>query len=272
MVAYHAFAIACAGEIVRPVRQPIRAQAAVVLPATGGHESKQVKNIELSGFGSIGLARSEVGGSYDEIHNSYTSYSSSVLEKFNFCDVVTADRIIVRQSCIQSKDDQKSEPSFSLIGTRVENLKIAGYPVDVPLDISQFWQIDTFSKLEQAYKRGDLHEYVQGSFLPRETERLDHPILNSWREQATRYKRNSHDIPRQYSIANHLDLHSKDISSFGSIIIVPHFGIVSLAELTIGRRHRELSLLRLYLGSPIEGRLDGPTCSVGDDTDSTGPR
>jgi hypothetical protein len=268
MVAYHASAIAFAGEIVRPVQSRIPAQAAVVLPETGGYESTEVKDIELNGFVSIGLARSKAAGSYDEAHNSYTTYSLSVLEKVNLCDVVTADRIVVRQSCTQQKEDKGIETRFNLVGTHFENLSVAGHPVDIALDIGTFSEVDTFSKLEHAYQQGGLDHFVHGRSLPREVDRYENPILSSWLRQSQKIS----ETPRTYSLANHLRLEARELKSFGSIILVPDFGIVSLAELTVGPRHRKLSLLRLYLGSPIEGRLFGPTCSVGDDTESTGPR
>jgi hypothetical protein len=141
------------------------------------------------------------------------------------------------------------------------------------LDIGTFSEVDTFSKLKHTYRQGKLDEYVHGNSLPREIDYHRYPVLHSWREQSMRWKnQKDSEAPRTYSLANHLRLEARELKSFGSIILVPDFGIVSLAELAVGPRHRKLSLLRLYLGSPIEGRLFGPTCSVGDDTESTGPR
>jgi hypothetical protein len=283
MFEYHAFAIACGGEIVRPMAQPIPAQAAVVLPESGGYESKQIKNVEFHGFVSIGSARSEVGGSYDRDRDAYTTYTSTVLEKVNFCDMVTADRIVARQSCSQigemearrssSRAGEEHEPSFNIVGTHFENLRVAGHRVDISLDIEMFRQLNTFSRIQQAYKAGKLEGYLLGGELLQKVDRDDYPALRGLREQNARFRyKNSSGVPRQYSLANHLKLEAPGLKSFGSIILVPDFGVVSLAELSVARGQRKLSMLRLDLGSPIEGKLVGATCGVGDGTDSTGPR
>ncbi len=274
MVAYHAFAIACAGEIVRPVLQPIPAQAAVVLPDSGGYESKQVKNVEFKGFVSIGSARSEVGGSYDEGRRAYTTYTSTVLEKVNFCDMVTTDRIVARQSCIQAAEAAEGEePRFNLVGTHFENLRIAGHHIDIVLDTETFHRHDTYSKLKAAYNARNLGGYLYGGELPQEVDRYDYPALSALRRQQERYKaKNFSGVSQRYTLANHLRLEAPGLQSFGSIILVPDFGLVSLAELTVAPGQRKLSMLRLELGSPIEGNLAGATCGVGDGTDSTGPR
>src|SRR5205807_138994 len=45
------------------------------------------------------------------------------------------------------------------------------------------------------------------------------------------------------------------VEIFGSVIYIPGFGVIHLAELLIERHSRRLNMLRISMGSPIEGSL-----------------
>jgi hypothetical protein len=139
---YHASAFGVAGDISRPVTQNIPTQAATVLPTSGGHGSHSVPKYELSRFLSMSAAYVDVGGSFDEIHQSHTTYACSVVEDLNIMDVVKADRIVSRLTVYCQHEDGPdgsaqsgtcSVPTFSITGSHFENLRIAGQLVDIPL-------------------------------------------------------------------------------------------------------------------------------------------
>src|SRR5260370_17620495 len=63
----------------------------------------------------------------------------------------TADRVVSRIYIYAPADPaDKSEPSFSITGSQFENLRIAGYKVDVQLATPEFHALDTHSEAAKA--------------------------------------------------------------------------------------------------------------------------
>src|SRR5260370_17996597 len=77
---YHASAYGLAGEIERPVRQTIPAQAASVLAGHGGRGNSSVEKFDFPPFFYCEPAYTEVGGSDDEAHNNLIPYAPSALK------------------------------------------------------------------------------------------------------------------------------------------------------------------------------------------------
>ncbi len=109
---YEVSAMGLAGEILRPARMSVQDQAATVLPYIGGYQTSLVENIRLDGMVFVKSARSSVGSSYDDNHDSHTAFASVVIEDLNLCDIVTADRVVARISAVRSGEE--SESRFSL--------------------------------------------------------------------------------------------------------------------------------------------------------------
>src|SRR5262249_52750967 len=136
---YSASAYGFAGELERPSRHTIPSQAASVLAADGGRGNNRVQNFKFDGFLSVDDAHTEVGGSYDECHELHTTYSFSSLEGVNVADMLTANRVVSRLYIYAPANPaDHSEPSFTITGSHFENLRIAGYKVDVELATSEF--------------------------------------------------------------------------------------------------------------------------------------
>jgi hypothetical protein len=267
MYVYEVSALGLAGEIVRPIHLLVQDQAAAVLPHIGGYETAAVENFKLNGLVFAKSVRSTVAGSYDEKRDSQSALASAVIEDLNICYIVTADRVVARLSA--SRAGSGEETQYGLSGTRFDNLRIGGRPVEASLDIDAFNQVSTYSRLEKAYSSREWLEYIHGSQLGPKNDA--HPSLDAlyWEQ----HKANRPGaLPSWYTLANHVRVEASGFRTFGSIIIVPDFGVIHLAEVFITQRQRRLSMLRLELGSPIEGKLVAATCSVGDTTDSTGPR
>src|SRR5262249_49486712 len=94
---------------------------------------------KFDGFLSVADAHTEVGGSYDDCHDRFTTYAFSSLEGVNVADMLTADRVVSRLYIYApAHSADKSEPSFTVTGSLFENLRIAGYKVDVQLATSEF--------------------------------------------------------------------------------------------------------------------------------------
>ena len=93
---YSASAYALAAEFERPKKHSLSPQASVVLSGHGGHGSQRVPGYKVDGLISFEEAYSEVGGSYDDCHGTYTTHAWSVVEGLNVADMLTADRVVSR--------------------------------------------------------------------------------------------------------------------------------------------------------------------------------
>ncbi|MBZ5493554.1 MAG: hypothetical protein LAO76_21770 [Acidobacteriia bacterium] len=277
---YQANAFGLGGIFTRPLKDTLQSQAVVCLPSSGGHNFSSVENFSFHGLVSFRRAYAEVGGSFDECHNVYTSYSHSVIEGLNIADMVTADRVVCRVAAYSPQVDglEGGEYSFSITGSYFEKLRIAGHAIDVRLATDVFHQYDTYSKANRAYKAGKADEWLPGSKLSNlndsklaELEDTYHAlrgISERVREWKQRRNRQSDQDTYLFSPANHLkledDVGSKaDLSSFGAIILVPKFGVVRLADLLVQRSNRQLIMLRVEMGSPMEGTITGNSSQAG---------
>jgi len=270
---YHASAFGVSGEITRPVAHSIPTQAATVLSGAGGHGFHRVENFQVHGIVSFRAAYVEVGGSYDECHHIHTTFASSVIEGFNVADVVTADRIVSRLAIYGAGEgDPSGESSFDITGSHFDNLRIAGHKVDINLATHVFHDHDTYGKLQKVCGGKQPHEWFAWSKLAalkeRELEELEsqYHALDGMSERIKHWKsakgKDNGDHMYWCSPASHLDLkeyagaHS-ELKGFGSIICIPKFGVVHLAELMVQKHTRSLTMIRVQMCSSGQGGIDG---------------
>jgi hypothetical protein len=264
---YNASAYGFAGEIKRPTRHSVPAQAAAVLGADGGRGSSRIQGFKLDGLVAIEDAHTEVGGSYDECHNIHTTYASSTLEGVNIADVFIADKVVSKLHIYTPADG--GESSFTITGSHFVNLRIAGHQVDVQLAASIFHGYDTFSKVTAAYlakktdpwllghKLGELSDADQGT-----VEETYHAlkgmsdVVKAWKKP-NRTERSSY----WFSAANQLKLEGlpgdSEIKVIGNMVCVPKFGVIRLAELVVHRHCRILTMFRVQMCSGLDGGCGG---------------
>src|SRR5215813_10049187 len=130
---YHANAHVLSGFFNRPIQHLIEVQGATSLPSIGGHGKSRVENYSLDHFISVKHGYSHVSGSPQVIDGKthYTTLVTAVAEGLNILDVVTADRVVAR---LASNAVEGKEPEFSILGTKFDNLQIAGCPATVQVD------------------------------------------------------------------------------------------------------------------------------------------
>jgi hypothetical protein len=155
---YHASAHVLGGEIRRPFQHVIELQAPSLLASTGGVGNSRVENFRRDDFVSfktgythvLGSTMLETGkdGKESTVH---TTQVTAAIEDLNILDVVTADRIVARMTSRHGSDEE--EGHILLIGSRFENLRIAGCEVHVKLHHELFLNVGTF-----AAARGKLTE------------------------------------------------------------------------------------------------------------------
>lgn len=234
---YHAHALAIGGALTRPVERPINVAAASSLPADGGYQSSRVGKYRLEELISFEAAYTEVSGTQDPKDGSYTTLAVAVVEELNVLDVVTADRVVAQLAT--KHPATPGELRVVPLGSRFENLRIAGELVDVDLDVPLFTELDTYSALEARFA-GD------SEFRAQARDRF------GWA-----YDENSNEPPRlpeSEGVIGCTLMPGGDGRRRGHRFTVPQFGTVTLAELFVSRRSRRLTMLRLELGSPVEGR------------------
>ncbi len=270
---YQASAYGFAGQIERPFHHIIPTQASTVLGTNGGRGQNRIDKFQLEGIISFESAFVEVGGSFDECHNRHTSFASATIEKLNILDMVTADRIVSRMAVYSPEEgDDKGEISFDITGSHFENLKIAGHKIEVKLATHVFHDHDTHSKAAQAHRAGKLDDWLVGSELGKlsasDLEELEgtYHALGGMSEVVRAWKLKGEKRAVEhlwFSPLNHMKIEdhagpNTELRGFGSIICVPKFGVVRLAELEVHKHCRSLTMLRVDM------------CSTGTGTTTTG--
>jgi hypothetical protein len=224
---YDARAFALEGDLHLPVRAAIQPQAFVDLPAAGGYLSQHACAYRLEGVVSFRAAYTQVAGNPDrKPGHGYVTLATAVLEGFNILDVVTADRVVAQVSTEHPR--KGSIPDITFLGTRFENLRIAGHPVRIDLDLDFFGEKPAND--EPWSRKADFRERVnaQRDAIVRQA--------NLPAEIAERYNQLPSNPGPQGSLECSL-VHRADGSypgrTFGHVIDIPHFGRVYLATVRL---------------------------------------
>jgi hypothetical protein len=232
---YHAEAAAAGGSITLPFQDTMEIQAAMSVPINGGHGSTRVENVRHRNILSFQSAETHVVGSYSDLDKAHGTLSSVIVEGVNILNVVTCDRIVLRLT--SKHPDDRSEPSFVTLGSRFENLRIAGHLFEPDLATDFFTEHSTWGKLNDAYKKhaNVRNEVKKLSMLPAEDGfPASHGTLGC-------------------TLVRNLDKLPPGLSRKDHGIYVPHFGTVYLGEFFVAPRARRLLMLHVDLGCSVEG-------------------
>jgi len=233
---YHGEADLLEMEVKEPFYEKVRPQAKVELYGGGEESHYQFKHagpFRLEGIASYQSGYTQVAGARSLKHERrFSTLVTSVVEGLNILDILTADRVVAQITTAHPLDGAVPEVSF--LGTRFENLRIAGHKVelDANLDIlgprpvkdqSYFDNQSVMDRMAQQYEKLSTDENLPdwaSERYPRDRE--------AWRttDGDTRA-----DIA-QCSLVNRVNSGQK---SFGHVIEVPHFGKFFLAELQVKR-------------------------------------
>jgi hypothetical protein len=245
---YSAHGHALSGQFERPLQKLIEVQAAASLPTIGGHGNSRVEKYKFEEFLSFEAAYSHVSGSKKKEDGTHTTLVTTAIEGLNILDVVTADRIVTRLSAQHPKEP--GEAAILLLGSKFENLKIAGCPVHVDLNHDFFYKLGTFSAIrEELEKNAEFRKMALDPFETGETRKVP----------------DSHGT-LLCSLVKSMKVDCPGVTRRGHAFIVPQFGKVFLGEILATHGARTLSMLRLELGSPVtadvsttEGYVNGST-------------
>ena len=225
---YDAAAYVFSAELEEPIHRVIDKQAAVTLPESGGYEPGQAEPLRLDGIVSYRGGYTQVAGHRGCKHRGVsTTLATSVIEDLNVFNVLTADRVVAQITT--EHPDEGRVPSVSFLGTRFENLRIAGHKIKIEphLDIlgpkpdndeSYFNDRGVFSRIAHQYanirRAVGLPKWADDQFNWDSTEAQRQNEMNC-------------------SLVN--DVSDSPGRSFGHVIDLPHFGKIFLTELTVKR-------------------------------------
>ena len=257
---YHGHAVALIGRFTNPVGDILEAQAPAAIGEGGGFSRGRAEHFRFKDIVSFRAAWSHVTGVESvKKPGTYSTEVTSVLEGLNVLDMVTADRIVMR---ITSLHPGSGEPSIQFTGSSFENLRIAGHLVSVELD-TDFTELDTMSKLRERYLkddgfRGDLDKRMQGGGLdsiPAENYRTRRYFEKFSGDANARSMESGREF--RGSLVKGIRGGAGDCKPYGNVIEIPEFGLIRLAEITVGADHRSLSMIRLDLGSAWDLYIEG---------------
>jgi hypothetical protein len=234
---YHAHGHALSGRITRPVDHLIEVQAGTSLPTIGGHGTSSASNFRFQDFVSFSNAYTHVSGSQNEKDGSFTTLVTSTVEHLNILDVVTADRVVARMSSERGPKDDESR--VILLGSKFQNLRIAGSPLDVDLNHELFQRMDTFQSFKKEFKsNSEFRKMAEDPFQTGQSQKLPDP-----------------EGVFLCSLVKDMKTTFPGVRRMGHGFDVPQFGKVFVAEVHLEHRKRTLTMLRLELGSPVGGGI-----------------
>jgi hypothetical protein len=253
---YHAEAHVLSGNLKHPVDQPLETYARVALNnRRADHITQTVEGTSVEGLVSFKSGHTSVSGSqlknkkdlWGRDHSGWVTLSTSVIEGLNVFEVITADRVVAQISTEHS-DVQGQKPGHvpkvTFLGTRFENLRIAGYPVDVELNLGICG--DT-PKDDQPYLADlafldrvqlQLDEITGAKDLPQDMEKkykAEVAYINDLKNRADGQTKQNGYSKLQCSLIKSIGpIPIPGVRIFGNVIFIPDFGTVSLAEVEVG--------------------------------------
>jgi hypothetical protein len=257
---YHAEATALSGSLKLPLKKAIDPQASAVLSPEGGYLSQKTGEFRLEGVVTYKAAHTQVSGmpGVKPGHGPAT-LTTSVVEGLNILEILTVDRLVAQISTEHPLVGHTPEISF--LGTRFENIRIAGHPVHVHLDIGMVGHKPA----------ADGHYLHEPSFKERiakqcQTLRAYEGLPDAARERYTGTAIGDDEHKAiQFSLvtATSGDFPGK---SFGHVIHVPNFGTIYLATVKIHHEITkekvpqttvELTMVEAKLGCIGDGNVNG---------------
>ncbi|HVX67806.1 MAG TPA: hypothetical protein VHA11_14440 [Bryobacteraceae bacterium] len=252
-------AIGAAGRITEPFQEIIEVQAATALPEIGGHGFARSTAFRYRQILRFEEAHSEVTGSRIEDYEGrpvHCTLIKSTVDGLNVMEMVTADRIVANLVSTHWGDPE-GEPSVKLVGSRFENLRIAGVPVKVHLATDIFDRFDTHKSLREAYKADP---QVRSLFEDATLKHRYHEAPSVIQRWFYRPQEDDSEMPAtkgitSFSLVRKLEPEGSGLECWGHVIHLPGFGTIRLAELEISRFSRHITMLQIDLGSPVKGKL-----------------
>ena len=228
---FNAEASVLKGHLKLPVNQEIETQTHSKLAEKGGYFSQRSGGYRLESVISFCSSYSHVAGNRSlKPGEGWHTLTTTVLEGLNVLDVLTADRVVGQM--ITEHPLIGYVPSISFLGTRFENLRIAGHPVELDIDHEIFGP-------KQAVDAPYTRDRGLLGRVSRQYERIrQHKDLPA--ELLERYNRLSSTLGAAEAVECSLVNQAAGRypgRTFGHVITIPGFGVITLMKLTV--KHEE---------------------------------
>lgn len=257
---YHAEAAIFEGDLKLPFAQKIGSHTYSKLNEQGGYVTQHSQNIRLGGAISFKSAHTHVAGNRsDKNDHGWNTLATSVIEGLNIMEIVTVDRLVAQISTDHPLEGYV--PRVTFLGTRFENLRIAGNPITVEIDSNVLG--------EKPEKDGPYttHPHVIGKATGQYQRVLG--CINLPDDIRARYNQLPSATTNRESIE--CSLVSQVSGSFpgqayGNVLDIPDFGKVYLGTLCVSHKYEDglpkvttihLKMLELKMGCVISGNGTG---------------
>jgi hypothetical protein len=258
---YHAEAYILKGELEQPIKQPVQEYGRVVLESRRETLITQsVGETTIEGLISFKRGHTRVAGVhvrqktdiYGQDHAGWVTLSTAAIEGYNVEDILTADRLVAQLSTEHPlTEDPKYPighfPRVNFIGTRFENLRIGGFPVEVELDLAfcgprpegnrSYLQDGSF--LDRVQRQ--LDDIVESRDLPEGLEKRYGAEITYIDDLKRRAKEGADGGANGYpklrcSLVKKIKLPVEipGVRTFGNAVFIRDFGTIYLAELEVG--------------------------------------
>ena len=265
---YDAETMVLSGHLVLPVSQKIEPQAHTKLPENGGYFSQRLDGYRLESVISFRSAYSHVSGSRsNKPGGGWNTLTTTVVEGLNVLEVLTADRVVGQT--ITEHPLVGYMPSISFLGTRFENLRIAGVPVELE------WDQEIFGSTPA----DDLPYALNPGVLSRVSRQYGRILKNKNLPAALQERYNQLSSTLGSAEAIECSLVNRVAGLFpgsvaGNVVTIPGFGTITLGKVTVkhedpiasAKTHKKttftLTMIDLKLGCAIDGEVivgGGPT-------------
>lgn len=132
---FHAEAAALEGELHLPFKQVIDPQSSSKLDPAGGYLSQTAGEFRAERVIHYRAASTQVSGHVElKAGKGWATLATAVVEGLNILEILTADRIVGQIYTVHPQDGHV--PRVSFLGTRFENLRIAGHEVTLEYDFN----------------------------------------------------------------------------------------------------------------------------------------
>jgi hypothetical protein len=258
---FHSEAKVLEGDLRLPLVQRIHPQAHAQLAEEGGYRAQHATGYRLEGVVSYSAAHSQVAGQPGvKPGHGWCTLTTTVLENLNILEVLTADRIVGQ--IITEHPLEGYVPHIHFLGTRFDNLRIAGHRVELELDTNILGD----KPADDAPYTKD--EGVVGRVSSQYERIRKHKSLPA--ELAERYNRLASTLKNPEAVECSLVNQAAGPypgHSFGHVITIPGFGTITLGKLVVTHEDYDkktgipkkttvqLTMVDLKLGCAIQGEM-----------------
>jgi hypothetical protein len=265
---YHADATALGGHIETPFEQMIPVLAPSSLPPVGGYAVVRAERFRLEGILSFESAYTQVAGSVSHKTGGWTTLATSVVEKLNVLEVITADRVV---SQIATEHPLAGHnPKVTFVGTKFENLCISGNPIEPVLDLDicgHDLEAEQFPKKcpfeDERFLAAAAEQYRRMNDEKSLPPWVKSRNIPSWVRERYTWD-NAQRAERGCVLCSVVTQVNGEFPGrpFGSVLTIPEIGKVFLGELLVDRNTYRLIGMRVELGCTTSGSATLSAASI----------